>query len=53
MWLGIGGVASVWGVVAWIKAHGFIDFFSLVFVIVSIVVLSWITLQVVRGGAHG
>lgn len=53
LWIGLAGVGLVWGIVAWIKAHGFIDFLSLVFVIVSVSVLSWFTVQVVKGGAHG
>lgn len=53
LWLGMAGIAVIWGVVSWIKAHSFMDFFSLVFILASLSVLYYVTVQVVKGGTHG
>lgn len=50
---GLMGVAAVWGVISWILSHGFLDFFSLVFIILSFIVISWFAASVLRGEAHG
>ena len=46
------GIGAVWGVVAWVKNHGLLDFLSLVFIMVSVVGLSAFTFMVVRGEPH-
>ena len=50
---GLMGVAAVWGVISWILSHGFLDFFSLVFIILSFIVISWFSVAILRGEAHG
>jgi len=51
--LGVAGVGFVWFVIGWIKAHGFLDFVSLVFIIAVVMFLSLFTFVLVRGEAHG
>lgn len=53
IWMGLAGIAFVWGVLSWIKVHGFLDFASLVFISLSIMVITLFTLVVLRGEPHG
>lgn len=50
---GLAGVAVVWGLIAWIRAHGLLDFFTLLFIVVSVLSLSYVTVRIVRGASHG
>ena len=51
--MGLAGIAFVWGVLSWIKVHGFLDFASLVFISLSIMAVSLFTLVVLGGQTHG
>ena len=53
LFVGVAGVGFVWFLIGWIRARGFLDFFSLVFIVLSILVLSVFTLAVVRGESSG
>lgn len=50
---GVIGVGIIWGVVAWIKAHGWLDFFSLSFILFSILFIGLFSLVAARGEISG
>ena len=52
-WMGLAGIAFVWGVLSWIKVHGFLDFASLVFISFMFILLSLFAVVVVRGDPSG